>query len=123
MDAGDMLVIDGGATKEEILEQLEEYLNKHPNAPHILGQGYGLAYLGLPEGETPTAKDLDRVSDRIPILLYDEGCHSGWANSVALTLAGVDEHTPDPLPGVHYYVRYPARRNLRDICVRIQPIL
>lgn len=108
MDAGDMLVIDGGATKEEILEQLEEYLNKHPDAPHILGQGYGLAYLGLPEGETPTAKDLDRVSDRIPILLYDEGCHSGWANSVALTLAGVDEHTPDPLPGVHYYVRYPG---------------
>lgn len=35
MDAGDMLVIDGGATKEEILEQLEEYLNKHPDAPHI----------------------------------------------------------------------------------------
>lgn len=110
MEAGDMIVIDGTATKEDILRQLKGYLEEHPDATHLLGQGYGLAYLGLPEGETPTAKDLDEISSTIPIMLYDEGCHSGWANSAALKLAGVNENTPDPLPGVHYYVRYPGTR-------------
>ena len=110
MEAGEMLVIDGTVTKEQILHQLKNYLQEHPEATHILGQGYGLSYLGLSEGETPTAKDLDEISATIPIMLYDEGCHSGWANSVALKLAGVNEGTPDPLPGVHYYVRYPGTR-------------
>lgn len=108
MSAGNMIVIDGSANKEEILNQLRTYLEEHPDATHILGQGYGLSYLGLPKGETPTAHDLDKISDKIPIMLYDDGCHSGWTNSTALKLAGVNENTPDPLPGVHYYVRYPG---------------
>ena len=110
MEAGDMIVIDGTATKQDILQQLKDYLKEYPDATHLLGQGYGLAYLGLAEGGTPTAKDLDEVSSTIPIMLYDEGCNSGWANSAALKLAGVDENTPDPLPGVHYYVRYPGTK-------------
>lgn len=97
MEAGDMIVIDDTATKQDILQQLKDYLKAHPSATHLLGQGYGLAYLGLAEGETPTAKDLDEVSSTIPIMLYDEGCHSGWANSAALKQAGVDDSTrPSP---------------------------
>lgn len=110
MNAGNMIAIDGKASKEEILLQLKEYLKEHPDATQILGQGYGLAHLGLPEGETPTASDLDKIATHIPIVLYDEGCHSGWVNSMALSMAHVDENTLDPLPGVHVYVRYPGTR-------------
>lgn len=108
MNAGDMITLSATATKEEIIAQLKKYLEKNPDATHIFGKGYGLSHLGLPDGETPTALELDAISTQIPIMLYDDGCHSGWANSKALSLAGVNENTPDPLPGVHYYVRYPG---------------
>lgn len=108
MEAGKMISIDGSLNKAEVLNLLRAYLDEHPDAPSLLGQGYGLTSLGLANGETPTAEDLDQITREIPIMLYDEGCHSGWANSKALELAGVNEQTPDPLPGVHYYVRYPG---------------
>lgn len=53
MEAGDMIVIDGTATKQDILQQLKDYLKEYPDATHLLGQGYGLAYLGLAEGGLP----------------------------------------------------------------------
>ena len=110
MSAGNIMTVNGKSTKDEIIRQLKNYLKEHPDATHILGIGYALSNLGLPDGETPTATDLDDVSADIPILLYDDGCHSGWVNSKALALADITENTPDPLPGAHYYVRYPGTR-------------
>lgn len=108
MNAGNIMPVNGKSTKNEIIQQLKDYLKSHPDATHILGIGYALDNLGLPAGETPTAKDLDEVSKDIPILIYDDGCHSGWVNSKTLEIANIDENTPDPLPGANYYVRYPG---------------
>ncbi len=104
--SADMLPL-GDMTLAEVQAKLKHYLNEHPGVTHILGMGYDLNALGLPQGVLPTARDLDEVSNEIPILLLDEGGHSSWANSKALSNAKVDENTPDPDPGVSFFVRNP----------------
>ncbi|MGL5957611.1 MAG: amidohydrolase [Phocaeicola sp.] len=92
---------------ESVLEMVKDYHANNPQIDCIVGFGYLLDALGLSPGETPTAKPLDAISEDIPIFLYDESLHSAWCNGKALEIAQIDEHTPDILPGVSYYVRYP----------------
>ncbi|NMC45656.1 MAG: amidohydrolase [Chloroflexi bacterium] len=42
--------------------------------------------------------DLDHISNLHPIFLAAKSLHASWCNSLALQLAGIDRHTPDP-PG------------------------
>ncbi|MFI9387016.1 amidohydrolase [Kutzneria sp. NPDC052558] len=55
--------------------------------------------LNLAERRMPTAAELDRATDRHPILVR-RGGHNAVANSYALLLAGVTEDTPVPHGGV-----------------------
>lgn len=93
--------------KEQILSEVRAYLKENPQATHIMAMGFNPSALGLPQGETPTSADLDAISTEIPIFLYDDSFHSSWVNSKVLELGGIDEHTPDPVPGISYYVRHP----------------
>ena len=62
----------------------------------LLGRGWDQN--DWPGQQFPTAADLDRVSSGHPVYLTRIDGHAGWANSKALTLAGIDAKTPDP-PG------------------------
>lgn len=104
----DLLEIDWYASTEDIIGMLDEYLAQNPEADHIIGVGFSLDNLGMAADETPTAIDLDAVTTEIPVYLFDAGLHSAWLNSKALEILGINEETPDPLPGVSYYVRYPG---------------
>ena len=42
---------------------------------------------------------LDTVVPDRPVLVYNADGHGAWANSLALSLAGVDASTPDPADG------------------------
>jgi predicted amidohydrolase YtcJ len=42
-----------------------------------------------------------------PVFLMAIDVHSGWVNSKALELAGVNAKTPDPVPGFSFYQRDP----------------
>lgn len=53
-----------------------------------------------PIGRTPTRAMLDVVSPNNPVLLGDSSEHSAWANTRALTLAGVNRDSPDPKHGI-----------------------
>src|SRR4051794_14839619 len=53
----------------------------------------------LAERRHPTREELDEVSKARPVLLRRTGGHLSVANSAALTLAGIDESTPDPSGG------------------------
>lgn len=53
----------------------------------------------------PLKETLDSVVSDRPVWFVSEWWHSGWLNSKALEALGVDEHTPDPKPGVAVFVR------------------
>jgi len=47
-----------------------------------------------------TRDDLDNVSEHHPIFLTSRSLHSAWVNSKALSLARIDQSTPDPEGGI-----------------------
>lgn len=88
--------------KQAILNEIGKYANSHPEASVITGFGF-YPYTFGPNG--PTAAQLDTlVSDR-PVFLISNNGHSAWANSKALAMLKITKETPDPQPGIHYYVR------------------
>ena len=65
--------------------------------------GYGWSEDELIEQRRPLRADLDEAAPLNPVILTRAGGHSGVANSLALSLAGVDRDTPQPEGGVIEY--------------------
>ena len=62
-------------------------------------RGRGWTQADWPTHAFPTAADLDAVSGGRPAYLRHRSGHAGWANSLALQIAGIDANTPDPSGG------------------------
>lgn len=62
--------------------------------------GYGWSEDELAEARRPLRADLDEAAPANPVILTRAGGHSAVANSLALSLAEVDERTPQPEGGV-----------------------
>jgi len=62
--------------------------------------GYGWDEALLAEKRVPLRADLDEAAPDNPVVLTRAGSHSAVGNSLALKLAGIDEHTPDPASGL-----------------------
>jgi predicted amidohydrolase YtcJ len=91
----------------ELIETIRAHAEANPELDPVLGFGFLGAAFG-PQG--PTAEDLDRaVADR-PAIIIDEGGHSAWINTAAMEKVGLDADSEDPIPGAHYYKRYPDGR-------------
>jgi predicted amidohydrolase YtcJ len=65
--------------------------------------GYGWSEDELAELRRPLRADLDEAAPNNPVMLTRAGGHSGVANSLALSLAGIDRNTPQPEGGVIEY--------------------
>ena len=78
----------------EIVALVEEAAERRAPGNWIIGRGYDQARLA--DQHHPTRSDLDPVSPDHPVLLFRACHHIGVANTVALALAGIDRHTPDP---------------------------
>ncbi|WP_439107333.1 amidohydrolase [Congregibacter sp.] len=91
-------------TRAEALATIAEHAEKYPDQNPLIGTGFLGAAFG-PEG--PTAKDLDSVVSDRPVIIFDEGFHSAWVNTLTMEMVGLTAETPDPKPGAHYYRRYP----------------
>jgi predicted amidohydrolase YtcJ len=61
-------------------------------------QGGGWDHM-LWNGRWPMAADLDAIVPDRPVLLSRRDGHAVWLNSAAMRIAGIDEHTPDPVGG------------------------
>jgi predicted amidohydrolase YtcJ len=84
-------------TVETVLDAVRAHAMSTPNAPWVLGRGW--LYTPFPGG-MPTAALLDRaVADRPAWMDCYDG-HTGWANTAAMRVAGIDRATPDPPNGV-----------------------
>jgi len=96
------LQLDMQASPEDWLKALFEYAEDNPELSGLIGFGFSAEAFGK---KGPTKERLDRVVADRPVILIDEGGHSAWVNSKALELAGINRHTPDPVPGTHYFKR------------------
>ncbi|EAQ97938.2 amidohydrolase [Congregibacter litoralis] len=91
-------------SRAEALATIAAHAEAYPEQNPLIGTGFLGAAFG-PEG--PTAKDLDSVVSDRPAIIFDEGFHSAWVNSLAMETVGLTAATPDPKPGAHFYRRYP----------------
>jgi len=81
-----------------LLQALNDKAQTTPPGQWILGVGYDDTL--LKEQRHPTRQELDEVSTEHPIWITHISNHLGIANSVALSLAGIDDNTPNPEGGV-----------------------
>ena len=72
------------------------YADSNPDEPWILGGGWSMDHF---PGGAPVRALLDAVVPDRPVLLASRDHHSTWANTAAITLAGLDASTPDPVDG------------------------
>ena len=71
--------------------------DRHTFCQWILGQGWNETDWAKPR--MPTKEILDQAVPHHPVLLWRCDLHLAAANSMALKLAGIDAHTPDPPEG------------------------
>ncbi len=81
--------------KSEWLRIIRDKAQSLPEGTWILGGAWDH---NLSDGVLPTKEMLDSVAPDHPILLRDIDGHTGWANSLAIELAGVTAASPLP-PG------------------------
>ncbi len=89
---------------EAITGAIARHAAAHPDATWV--QGHGWLYVPFPGG-LPTRQQLDAVVPDRPAFMRCYDGHTGWVNTAALRLAGIDRDTPDPRDGI--IVRDPDR--------------
>jgi predicted amidohydrolase YtcJ len=89
--------LTGTASKAEAIERVRARAETLPPDAWIEGGGWDRNLWSNPS--FPDRQDLDAVSPRNPIALYSKDVHSTWANSLALSMAGISRDTPDPAGG------------------------
>ena len=82
---------------EDVLDRIREHASANPTLPWVLGRGW--LYAPFPGG-LPSRDLLDAVVPDRPAFMGCYDGHTGWANTTALRLAGIDRTTPDPPNGV-----------------------
>jgi predicted amidohydrolase YtcJ len=81
----------------EALSRIKAFAEANPGRPWILGRGWNQEKWGL--GRFPTAAELDAAVPDRPVWLQRADSHASWANTLAITTAGVTARTPDPAGG------------------------
>ncbi len=89
--------LENATNVAEVIKILREYAEQHPGNDWIVARGWNYAILG--PNTLPNKADLDAVFFNRPVFLEAYDGHTFWANSKALSLAGVDKDTPDPRNG------------------------
>ena len=99
------LTLDLSETKSlgEAQAKIRAYAAAHPDRAWITGRGWNQEAWGLRDeagrGRFPTAAELDAAVPGRPVWLERVDGHAGWANTAALTAAGVSAASKDPAGG------------------------
>jgi hypothetical protein len=87
--------LNSARSLEEMQQRVAKFAQENPaqggGDPWI--RGFGWQYSFMPEKRLPTRQDLDAVVADRPVFLSAYDGHTGWANSKALELAGVNKNT------------------------------
>jgi predicted amidohydrolase YtcJ len=84
-------------TLPAIESAVREWSAAHPDEPWIVGRGW--LYEPFPGG-LPTRQILDALVPDRPAYLTSYDGHTGWANSVALKVAGITRRSKNPASGL-----------------------
>ena len=85
------------ASVESLLGKVASCDEGLPEGEWLIGGGWDLSL--FPEAN-PGKELLDRINASRPMFLRGADGHSSWANSRALTLAGIESETPNPSHGI-----------------------
>jgi hypothetical protein len=91
-------------SEEEMLAAVKKYAEEHPDDEWLRLCCWPID-LYVHGNQGPIRQTLDAVVPDRPLWFVSEWWHSGWLNSKALEVLGVDENTPDPAPGIGMYAR------------------
>jgi len=86
----------GAETLSEIQNRIRNFAASYPDLPWILGFGWG--YGAFPE-QRPLAVHLDDVVTDRPVFITSRDGHMALANTMAMTIAGIQSSTADPENG------------------------
>lgn len=84
------------STLDECLRRVKAKALVTPEGAWVTGFGWNH---NVWDGQFPTAADLDNIAPSHPVLLRAKSGHAGWANTLALKMANITAHTPDPEGG------------------------
>lgn len=84
----------GTETEQEAAQRVADFAAENEQLEWIQGRGWNQVLWD--SNEFPSAASLDALVSDKPVWLSRVDGHAGWANSVALELAGVDRRTEDP---------------------------
>lgn len=87
----------GTSTLEAALELVAERANEQAPGTWIEGSGLSMSRWDVAALDN---RDLDAAAPHHPVVLRSQDGHSVWANTLALTQAGMTRDTPDPEGGV-----------------------
>jgi len=89
--------LTGTGTEQQAAERVADFAAANTELEWIQGRGWNQVLWD--SNGFPDATSLDAVAGDRPIWLTRVDGHAGWANSAAMALAGIDEHTEDPNGG------------------------
>jgi predicted amidohydrolase YtcJ len=101
---GEQRAAISATSHEEVLAQVAEYANAHPELDWIIMGGFPVEIYGK---TGPHKRELDRVVPDRPVYLVDNTGHSRWFSSRALEIMGLDRETPDAAPNLSHFARDP----------------
>ena len=84
--------------KQTILDMVAEAAARAQPGEWIQGRGW-MNTVWAGDSDYPTKEELDAVAPNNPVFLTRACGHMGWANSMALEMAGITKDTPDPQGG------------------------
>lgn len=84
------------ADAADTIRRIAEYAAATPGEEWILGGGWSMDHF---DGGAPTRELIDAVVADRPVLVMSRDHHSVWANSAAISRAGLDAGTADPADG------------------------
>jgi len=97
-DPGVRIQADG---KKKVLHIIAHYVKKHPGEKRYK---FNLEKRFL-NGDDIVKEELDAICPNAELLILEAEQHSIWVNSKILKRHGITDETPDPVPGLSYYVR------------------
>ncbi len=92
-----LLDLSGTRSLAEAQAAIAAYAAANPDLPWIMGRGWNQEVWGL--GRFPNAADIDSIVADRPVWLERVDGHAGWANSRAMSVAGVTGATRAPAGG------------------------